>query len=61
MEAVRYFLSHRPQIDSIYLNSTSLDRSHVGSVIMDIKAMAAEFTSPTFRHVNRSLNGAAHG
>jgi hypothetical protein len=39
---------------------SSPDRSQIGSVVMDIKHLAAGFRSATFWHVNRSINGAAH-
>ena len=42
------------------ISSVSPDRSPVGSVVLDIKKMIAGFNSATFRHVNRSLNEAAH-
>jgi hypothetical protein len=42
------------------LKSSTPDRSQVGSVVMDIKHWVPRFSSATFRHVNRSLNGAAH-
>jgi hypothetical protein len=43
-----------------HLNSSTPDRSQVGSLVKDIKTMVAGFTSATFRHVNRSLNEPAH-
>jgi hypothetical protein len=42
------------------LKSSTPDRSQVGSVVMDIKHWVPRLSSATFRHVNRSLNGAAH-
>jgi hypothetical protein len=42
------------------LNSPTQDRSQVGSLIKDMKAMVTCFSSVTFRHVHRSLNEAAH-
>jgi hypothetical protein len=42
------------------LSSSKPDRSLVGSVVLDVKSMAAGFYSVAFRHVSRVLNGAAH-
>jgi hypothetical protein len=42
------------------LNSSTPDRSQVGSRVKDIKTMVAGFTSSTFRHVKCSLNEPAH-
>jgi hypothetical protein len=36
------------------------DRSPVGVIIKDIKEMVADFPKATFRHIDRSLNEAAH-
>jgi ribonuclease HI len=42
------------------ISSAGPDRSPVGSVVLDIKRLVESFSSATFRHVNRSLNEAAH-
>jgi hypothetical protein len=42
------------------LNSLKPDRSPVGSMVLDVKSMAACFSSVAFRHGSRVLNGAAH-
>jgi ribonuclease HI len=42
------------------ISSARPDRSPVGSVVLDIKELAMGFSSVAFRHVNRSLNEAAH-
>jgi hypothetical protein len=42
------------------VNSKIEDRSSVGNVVANIKFSRADFSSLSFRHVHRSLNGAAH-
>jgi ribonuclease HI len=42
------------------VNSLELDRSQVGVVVQDIKAMASSFASVLFIHVYRQCNIAAH-
>jgi ribonuclease HI len=42
------------------INSSVQDRSLVGIVVHDIKVLAKGFISCSFKHVNRSLNVAAH-
>jgi ribonuclease HI len=46
--------------DRSQVGSVVQDRSQVGSVVQDIRVMAADFSVVSFRHVNRSLNEAAH-
>jgi ribonuclease HI len=41
-------------------NSSSVDRSHVGVVVQDIKALCANFASVSVIHVYRHSNVAAH-
>ena len=42
------------------VQSVNPDHSSVRSVVLDIREMAAGFSSALFRHVIRSLNDAAH-
>jgi hypothetical protein len=42
------------------INSSSKDRSSIGSVVGDIRRLASGFSSCVFMHVRRKLNGAAH-
>jgi ribonuclease HI len=42
------------------VNSSTRDRSLVGVVVEDIKAMAASMSSVTVRHISRLLNNLAH-
>jgi ribonuclease HI len=42
------------------INSSMVDRSHVGVVVRDIKDLANSFSSILFNHVHRESNGAAH-
>jgi hypothetical protein len=42
------------------VNSWTPDRSPEGIVVAYIKTQAAGFSSASFRHVHRSINGAAH-
>jgi ribonuclease HI len=42
------------------IQTKTMDRSQVGSVIGDIKHLATEFDSCVFQHVGRRVNGVAH-
>jgi ribonuclease HI len=42
------------------VNSSTRDRSLVGVVVEDIKAMTASMSSVTVRHISRLLNNSAH-
>jgi ribonuclease HI len=42
------------------IRASAMDRTGIGVVIQDIKTMATDFESVTFRHVSRLLNETAH-
>jgi hypothetical protein len=42
------------------ISSTRMDRSLLGSVIKDIKSLAADFQSCAFKFASRKLNVVAH-
>jgi ribonuclease HI len=42
------------------INSSARDRSLIGVVVEDIKAMAATMSSVTVHHISRLLNNSAH-
>ncbi|CAL9002074.1 unnamed protein product [Prunus brigantina] len=42
------------------IRSSSVDRSHVGPVVEDTKAMLTQITGDGFTHIRRVANGAAH-
>jgi hypothetical protein len=43
-----------------WINSGDMDRSACGSIVHDIKRLANNFSSVSFRHVGREQNVAAH-
>jgi hypothetical protein len=43
----------------LYINSTTVDRSSVGSIIQHIKSLASNFESISFSHVRRQCNESA--